>query len=113
MGKFLAIYNGAADESKKGQLSEAEQLEFLSAWARWAQANQQALVDPGAPLYMKKRVTSGGVTDFTDFRTGYSIVVADTHDEAVRIFADHPHLALTDGNSIDVLECPPLPGQSS
>lgn len=113
MGKFLAIYNGAAGESSKGQLTEAEQLQFMNAWAAWAQAHQQALVDPGAPVYVKKRVTSEGVEDFTDSKTGYAIVVADSHDEAVRIFAEHPHLALAQGNPIDVLECPPVPGRSA
>jgi hypothetical protein len=48
----------------------------MSAWASWAQAHQQALVDPGAPLYMKKLVTTHGVEDFTDSKTGYAIVEA-------------------------------------
>ena len=84
----------------------------MNAWAAWAQAHQHALADPCAPLCVKKRVTSGGVEDFTDSKTGYAIVVADSHDEAVRIFAEHPHLALAEGNSIDVLECPLVTGQS-
>lgn len=36
---------------------------------------------------------------------------ADAHDDAVAIFAEHPHLQLASGNSIDVLECPGPPGQ--
>lgn len=110
MGKFLAIFHGAADDASKSELSAEQQSEFMRAWGAWAQANQDALVDPGAPLFMKKVVTSQGVEDFTDTKVGYTIVEADSHDEAVRIFAEHPHLGLLRGNAIEVLECPSVPG---
>ena len=112
MTRFLAIYNGVAEESEKGKISGQQQSEFMNAWASWAKAHEQALVDPGAPLFMKKVVTADGVENFTDSKTGYAIVEADTHDEAVRIFSHHPHLRLIRENSIEVLECPPVPGQS-
>lgn len=83
MTRFLAIYHGAADQAEKQQLSEDQQAEFMSAWASWAQTHQHAFVDPGAPLYLKKRVTTHGVEDFTDSKTGYAIVEAASHDEAV------------------------------
>lgn len=110
MGKFLAIFNGAADEAGKAEITEQQQTEFMNAWASWAQANERALVDPGAPLNAKKLVTAQGVEDYTDAMTGYTIVEADSHDQAVQIFSEHPHLGLFAGNSIAVLECPPLPG---
>ena len=110
MGRFLAIFHGAADEAGKAELTEQQQTAFMTAWASWAQANEGALVDPGAPLNAKKRVTAQGAEDFTDSMTAYTIVEADTHDEAVRIFAGHPHLRLFAGNSIAVLECPTPPG---
>ena len=109
MGKFLAILHGAADDESKNELSAEQQGEFMRAWGAWAQANQDALVDPGAPLFMKKVVTSQGIKDFTDTKVGYTIVEARSHDEAVRIFSEHPHLGLLRGNSIEVLECPPVP----
>jgi hypothetical protein len=110
MGRYLAIYNGVADDAAKSEFSQEQQHEFMAAWGAWAQAKQHAFVDPGAPLNRKKVVTAQGVEDFTDTKTGYAIVEADSHDDAVRIFAEHPHLALIPGNSIEVLECPPVPG---
>ncbi|PYC67900.1 hypothetical protein C7C45_19915 [Micromonospora arborensis] len=110
MSRFLALFNGAADEVGKAELTEQRQTEFLKAWAAWAQANEKAIVDPGAPLNAKKLVTARGVEDFTDALTAYTIVEADSHDEAVQIFSGHPHLGLFAGNSIAVLECPPPPG---
>ncbi|MFG1916750.1 hypothetical protein [Micromonospora sp. NPDC048898] len=110
MGRFLALFNGAAGAADKVDLSEQRQTEFLHAWAAWAQANEKAIVDPGAPLNAKKLITARGVEDFTDALTAYTIVEADSHDEAVQILAGHPHLGLFAGNSIAVLECPPPPG---
>ena len=110
MGKFLAVLNGAADDADKAEFTEQQRSEFMNAWAAWAQRNQHALVDPGAPLFRKKLVTVQGVEDFTDSKTGYAIVEAESHDDAVRLFSDHPHIALIPGNSIEVLECPSIPG---
>lgn len=109
MGTFLAIYNGAADDASKDELTEQQQAEFLHAWAAWAQRHQSALLDPGAPVNAKKLVTADGVEDFTDASIGYAIVRADSHEQAVRIFSEHPHLRLFPGNSIAVLECPSVP----
>jgi hypothetical protein len=33
-----------------------------------------------------------------------------SHDDAVDIFSTDPHLALTSGNSIEVIKCPSTPG---
>jgi hypothetical protein len=105
MSRFLAIYNGAADEQSRNELSGAQQGKFMQAWAAWAEANEHALIDPGSPLLMSKVVTSQGVEDFTDTKVGYAIVQADSHDEAVQIFSEHPHLSLIPGKFIEVLEC--------
>lgn len=111
MARFLAIYHGAADESEKSALSTEAQAAFLDAWASWAQTHAASLVDPGAPLLRKKRVTAEAVEDFTDTKTGYAVVEAGSHDEAVGVFATHPHLRLAAGNAIEVLECPVPPGR--
>jgi hypothetical protein len=110
MGRYLAILTGAATEADKARLTDEQQAEFMAAWAAWAQAHQSALVDPGAPLFRKRRLTGHGVETFEDGKVAYSIVEADSHDAAVEVFRGHPHLALLPGNSIEVLECPPLPG---
>lgn len=109
MGKFLAILLGAADELDEAQISQERQMEFMTAWGEWAQKAGSNLVDPGHPLYRKKRVSAEGVVDFEDDRVSYCIVEADTHEAAVELLADHPHLGLHPGNAIEVLECPPVP----
>ncbi|MFF4193576.1 hypothetical protein [Nonomuraea sp. NPDC001831] len=109
MGKYLAILNGTADDTDKATLTEQQQRDFMHAWAAWARKNEHALIDPGAPLFRKKLVTTHGIEDFTDTKTGYAIVEAETHEDAAQLFSDHPHITLMPGNSIEVLECPPTP----
>ncbi|PRY23473.1 hypothetical protein [Pseudosporangium ferrugineum] len=110
MSRFLAIYHGAADDAQKPEVSDEQQAEFLNAWATWARNHADAIVDNGSPLFRKRRVTAEGSDDFTDSKTGYAIVEAASQDEADGIFAEHPHLRLFQGNWIEVLECPPMPG---
>jgi hypothetical protein len=78
MARFLAIFNGAADEAA---LTDAQQTALMDAWARWAQADEPALADPGAPLNANKLVTARGIEDVTDAMTGYALVEAGSHDE--------------------------------
>lgn len=110
MSNYLAIYNGAADEADKTEISDEQRTEFMNAWAKWAQDHEDAIVDNGSPLFRKKRLTSEGSDDFTDSKTGYAIVQAKSHEDAVQVFSDHPHLRLIKGNWIEVLECPTIPG---
>jgi hypothetical protein len=43
MGKFLAIFNPAAEDADKAEFTEQQRTEFMTAWAAWAQVNQRAL----------------------------------------------------------------------
>lgn len=112
MGTYLAILNGAADTAAETPLTQAQQAEFMTAWARWARETGPALVDPGKPLFHKRRVTADGVEAIEDGRVAYAIVTAESHDAAVDVVRRHPHLTLMPGNSIDVIECPDIPVQA-
>lgn len=76
MGRFLAVFNGVANQAGKAELTEQQQRDFMGAWASWAQAHERALVDPGAPLSATKLVTAQGVEDVTDTEVAYAIVEA-------------------------------------
>ncbi|HET7736392.1 MAG TPA: hypothetical protein VFK52_10480 [Nocardioidaceae bacterium] len=49
MGKFLAIFHGAADAESESDLSAEQQREFMRAWGAWAEANQDAWSIPARP----------------------------------------------------------------
>jgi hypothetical protein len=56
-----------------------------------------------------KRVTSSGISDTKNDIILYSIVEADSHEEAAKAFENHPHLQIPQ-SSIEVMEIRPMGG---
>ena len=92
--------NSTPDQQKKG----------MDAWMKWMDANKPSIIDGGAPLGKTKRVDSNGASSMKNEIGGYSVVEAETHDAATKIFGkDHPHLQMP-GAWIEIVEIMPLPG---
>jgi hypothetical protein len=43
--------------------------------------------------------------------TGYVIVRAESHEAAAKLFENHPHFSIFPGDSVEIMECLPFPGQ--
>jgi hypothetical protein len=67
-------------------------------------------MDSGTPLGKTKRVNKEGITDIRNAMTAYSIVRAESHEAAAKLFAAHPHFTIFPGDGIEVMECLPIPG---
>ena len=105
MKKFLVIYMapvGAFDEMMKNP-DPAKMKEMSDSWTSWMKAHEKSFTDQGAPTGKNKRVAKGSVKDVRNEVTGYSVVQAESHDEATKIFKDNPMLQ-TPGAYIEVLE---------
>ena len=116
MKKFLAIYIGTASALEKWKtLDEAKRKKLeasgMKAWMEWGAANQAAIVDQGAPLGKTKRAAAQGITDIKNSMTGYVIVQAESHEAAARMFENHPHFTIFPGDSVEIMECLPIPRQ--
>ena len=113
MKKFLVLYmapSAAFEQAMKNATPEQQQ-KGMQGWMKWMQANQGSLVDGGAPLGKTKRVDANGAKDARNEVGGYSIVQADSHDAAAKLFGkDHPHLAMMPGGWIEIVEIMPIPG---
>lgn len=114
MKKFLAIYYGSpASMEKWASLNEAAKLdrqkEGIKAWSNWGEKNSKLIKDIGSPLGKTKKVNNEGVSDTKNQLTAYTIVEAETHEEAAKLFTSHPHFSIFPGDSIEVMECLPLP----
>jgi hypothetical protein len=98
MKKFLAIYIGSGASlarSNWDKLDEATRNgrmnSGIKAWGSWMNPHEESIVATGTPLGKTKRVSSGGVADTKNNMTGYVVVQAETHEEAARMFENHPH----------------------
>jgi hypothetical protein len=118
MKKFVAIYLGTeAALAQWKALSDAERRKReaagMKAWMDWGVTHSDVIVDQGSPLGKTKRVNSQGVSDIRNSMTGYAIVQAESHEAAAKLFENHPHFTIFPGDSVEIMECLPLPGQST
>jgi hypothetical protein len=118
MKKFLAIYIGtkaALEKSGWNKMDEEQRKKLdaagVKAWEEWAMAHAGAIVDQGSPLGKTKRAASEGIADIKNSMTGYVIVQAESHEAAARMFERHPHFTSFPGDSVEIMECLPFPGQ--
>jgi hypothetical protein len=116
MKKFLAIYIGteaAFERSGFNALDEerrkAREKEGFDAWIEWGKRNASAIVDQGAPLGKTKRASPEGIESIKNAMAGYVIVQAESHDAAAKLFEGHPHFSIFPGDSVEIMECMPLP----
>ncbi len=82
----------------------------MTAWGQWVQEHQKAIVVPGSPLGTTRLVNEQGISKTTNGLCAYVVVQAKSHDEAARMFINHPHFTLFPGDSVEVMECLEIPG---
>ena len=117
MKNYLAIYTGTEHsmaQSRWAKLSEedrrAREQAGMAAWGQWAQANAGAIVDAGSPLGKTKSASPEGVSDIRNVMAAYTIIRANSHEAAAKMFENHPHFTIFPGDSVDIMECLPMPG---
>ena len=114
MKKFMALYMASGPEFEKMMKNSTpeQRKKGMDAWMKWMNANETSIVEGGAPLGKTKRVDSNGASNTKNEVGGYSIVQAESHDAATKIFGkDHPHLQMP-GAWIEIMEIMPLPEMS-
>jgi hypothetical protein len=112
MKKFMVLYMASKAELEKMMKNSTpeQQQKGMEAWMKWMNENKTSLVDGGAPLGKTKRVDSNGASNTKNEIGGYSVVQAESHDAATKIFGkDHPHLQVP-GAWIEIVEIMPVPG---
>jgi len=112
MKKFMVLYMApsAQFEQMMKNATPEQQQKGMDAWMKWMNANKASLADGGAPLGKTKRVDANGTKDTKNEVGGYSIVQAESHDAAAKMFGkDHPHLHVP-GAWIEIVEIMPIPG---
>ncbi len=116
MKEFLAIYIGteaALERAQWNDLTEgdrkAREAKGMEAWVAWGTAHADAIVYQGGPLGKTKRAAPEGVEDIKNVVAGYTVVRAESHEAAARMFEDHPHFTIFPGDSVEIMECLPIP----
>ena len=116
MQNFMAIFTATPESRARSgwtKLDESErkarQAAGVRAWNAWVDTHKEAIVHHGSPLGKTKRADAAGITDATNAITAFTIVQADSHEAAARIFENHPHFIMFPGEAIDIMPCLPIP----
>lgn len=115
MKTYLAVFLGqtSAIEAFRA-LPDAERKQReqkgIEAWHAWARQHQGAIVNMGSPLGKTKRIDKIGVSDTRNDLGAWTVVSAASHEEAAKMFLNHPHFSIFPGDRVEVMECMPIPG---
>ncbi len=102
MGNYLLLYHGGTQPS-----TPEEGAEVMTAWTNWFTTLAGAVVDPGNPTSTTKTISpSGSVDESGSAVNGYSVVSAESFDQAVGLATSCPHR--TFGGSIEVVQVDPI-----
>jgi hypothetical protein len=115
MKTFVAVFFGSAEGMetwKKMDESERRPKEIagMQAWQAWMQTHASAIVDAGGPLGKTKRISRQGIADIRNEIGAYTVVQAESHEAAAKLFESHPHFMIFPGEAIEVMERLPIPG---
>jgi hypothetical protein len=114
---FLAVFLGSKTSPRRAAwdaLPESErrakEREGMAAWKAWVEKHQASIAGMGGPLGKTKRVSDRGLEDTSNHLAAFTLVRADSHEAAARLFENHPHFAIFPGDSIEIMPVLPIPG---
>lgn len=115
MTQFLAIFTGqptAMDEFRRLPPDEQarRQQAGVQAWHAWVEKHAAAIVGHGGPLGKTKRVNKAGIADIRNAMSAFTVVEAESHEAAAKMFVGHPHFTIFPGDGVEVMEVLPIPG---
>lgn len=104
MEKFLVLYMAPAESMNEmmKDMTPEQAKSGMEEWTNWMNERKEHFADMGAPAGKTKRVTLAGVEDIKNDVTGYSIVQAESHEAAAKIFENMPHYQIR-GAYVDVM----------
>ena len=114
---YLAVFLGSRTSAQWkawDALSEAERnargQQGMAAWKAWVDKYKDAIVAMGGPLGKTKRVDAGGINDISNEMGAFTVVRAASHEDAAKMFENHPHFAIFPGERVEIMPVLPIPG---
>ncbi len=114
---FLAVFTGSKTSPRLAEwnaLSTEEQQaraqKGMAAWHAWTETHHASIAEMGGPLGKTKQISNRGIEDIGNELTGFTIIRAESHEAAAKLFENHPHFAIFPGDRVDVMPVMPVPG---
>ena len=114
MKTFLAVYLGSPAamahwNTLDDQTRKEREKAGMQGWMKWMKDHASSIAGTGSPLGKTKRINATGLSDTRNEIAAYTIVQAESHEAAAKLFLNHPHFMLFPGDSVEVMECLPIP----
>jgi len=114
---YLAVFLGSKTSPRRAAWDtlpeddrRAKEREGITAWKRWAENHHADIVAMGGPLGKTKKVTQRGIDDMSNNLGAFTVVRADSHEAAAKLFEKHPHFTIFPGDSVEIMPVLPIPG---
>ena len=114
---YLAVFLGSKTSPKMAawtalpeEKRKTKEREGMAGWKAWVEKHQGAIVGMGGPLGKTKKVSQGGIEDISNAMGAYTVVRADSHEAAAKMFENHPHFAIFPGEAVEIMPVLPIPG---
>lgn len=115
---YLAVFLGTHSNPRMKAWSEladaereARRRKGMAAWNAWVEKNRAAIVSYGGPLGKTKKASPQGIEDTRNEMTAFTVVRAESHEAAAKLFENHPHFTIFPGDRIEIMPILPIPGQ--
>jgi hypothetical protein len=107
MKKFFVLYMASSADFQKvmanmGKATPEDQKKMNAKWEAWGK--KAGVVDMGKPLGKTKRVKADNISDAKNEIGGYSIIEAESQDDAAKKMQSNPHFKMIPGGWVDVME---------
>jgi hypothetical protein len=114
---FLAVFLGSKTGAKRKAWDalpeakrKAKEQEGIAAWKAWVEKHQNAVAAMGGPLGKTKKVSEHGIEDISNEMGAFMVVRASSHEEAAKLFENHPHYTIFPGERVEVMPVLAIPG---
>jgi hypothetical protein len=111
MKTFLALYMGSDTPVDPSSLSEETIDKGMAAWGQWMADHAAAVVDHGRPAGQDQEDRRRRRQRHPQPGRRLCDVQAESHEAAAKMFENHPHFAIFPGDSVEIMERLPIPGQ--
>jgi hypothetical protein len=114
---YLAMFLGSKTSQRRAAWDalpegdrRAKEREGVAAWKAWVEKNHAAIIAMGGPLGKTKKVAQRGIEDTSNNLGAFTVVRADSHEAAAKLFENHPHFSIFPGDAVEVMPVLPIPG---
>ena len=113
---YLAVFCGSKTSARRAAWDalvetdrRVKEREGIAAWKAWVERHENAIVAMGGPLGKTKKVTDRGIDDTSNALGAFTVVRAESHEAAAKLFEGHPHFTIFPGDCIEIMPVLPIP----